>query len=109
MKLPVNQILGNSRNPYYSVGGVEKLIILKNCPHWGQNELVANLQGASTVGDVAQNIPRINASLEDRQADYHLTMIELEGKIQIRVVSILVDPGASLSYIHPRMVETSKL
>ena len=67
------------------------------------------MQEASMVGDVARNIPKINASLEDRKEDYQPTMIELEGKIQNRALSILVDPGASLSYIHPRVVESSKL
>ena len=46
------------------------------------------------MGDVAQNILRINATLEDRQADYQPTMIELEGKLYSQNVSILVYPGA---------------
>ena len=70
---------------------------------------MTNLQEASTVGDVARNIPRINAALEDRQVDYHLTMIELEGKLLSQPVSILVDLGASLSYISPKVVENCKL
>ena len=36
-------------------------------------------------------------------------MIELEGKILTQSVSILVDPGASLSYISPRMVDLCRL
>ena len=61
------------------------------------------------MGDVARSIPRINAALEDRQANYQRTMIELEGKLLSQPVSILVDPGASLSYISPKLVENSKL
>ena len=61
------------------------------------------------MGDVARNIPRINAALEDRQADYRPTMIELEGKLLSQPVSILVDPGASLSYVSPKVVEICKL
>ena len=60
------------------------------------------MQEASTVGDVARNIPRINAALEDRQADFQPTMIELEGKLLSQNVSVLVDLGASLSYISPK-------
>ena len=70
---------------------------------------MTNLQEASIVGDVARNIPRINAALEDREADYQLTMIELEGKLLSQPVSILVDPGASLSYVSPKLVEICKL
>ena len=67
------------------------------------------MQEASIVGDVARNIPRINAALEDQQADYQPTMIELEGKLLSQSVSILVDPGASLSYVSPKIVEMCKL
>ena len=36
-------------------------------------------------------------------------MIELEGKLLSKLVSILVDPGASLSYVNPKVVEICKL
>ena len=39
------------------------------------------LQEASTVNDIAINIPRINDALEDWQADHQSTMLEEEGKI----------------------------
>jgi len=42
--------------------------------------------------------------LEDHQADYQPSMVELEGKISNHHVSILIDPGASLSYVSPRIV-----
>ena len=58
---------------------------------------------------MARNIPHINVALEDRQTDYQPTMIELEGKILTQSVSILVDPGASLSYVSPKVVELCKL
>ena len=81
----------------------------RNYPQWGRNEVVTNLQEASIVGYVSRNIPRINAALEDRQADYQPTMIELEGKLLSQTVSVLVDLGASLSYISPKYVEICKL
>ena len=70
---------------------------------------MSQIYEASTVGDVARSIPRINAALEDRQADYQPTMIEFEGKIFDRTVSILVDPGATLSYVSPKVVESCSL
>ena len=36
-------------------------------------------------------------------------MIELEGKLLPQAVSILVDLGASLSYVSPKVVENCKL
>ena len=61
------------------------------------------------MGNVACSIPRNNAALEDRQVDYQRTMIELEGTLLTKPVSILVDPGASLGYVSPKIVEMCKL
>jgi len=43
------------------------------------------------VGDMAKNIPKINVSLEDHQAEYQSTIVEFEGKIVNQTVSILID------------------
>ena len=62
-----------------------------------------------TVGDLARTMPRINAALENRQADYQTSMVEVEGKLNQTTISILIDPGARLSYISPDLVEKCKL
>ena len=62
-----------------------------------------------TVGDLARTMPRINAALENRQADYQTSMVEVEGKLNQILISILIDPGASLSYIFPNLVEKCNL
>ena len=54
-------------------------------------------------------MPRINAALENRQVDYQTSMVEVEGKINQIPISILIDPGASVSYISPSLVEKCKL
>ena len=36
-------------------------------------------------------------------------MVEVQGMIQNQSVSILIDPGASLSYVSPSIVEKCKL
>eukprot|EP00253_Pinus_taeda_P019573 PITA_19573 len=82
---------------------------IKNCPHRRNSDQVSQVYEASTVGDVARSMPRINAALEDRQADYQPTMIEFEGKNFDKTVSVLVDPGATLSYVSPKIVENCKL
>ena len=62
-----------------------------------------------TVGDIARTMPRINATLENRQVDYQTSMVEVEGKLNQIPISILIDPRASLSYISPDLVEKCKL
>ena len=51
---------------------------------------------------------RINATLEYSQADYQNSTVEVEGKLNQIPISILIDPGASLSYISPKLVEKCK-
>eukprot|EP00253_Pinus_taeda_P006640 PITA_06640 len=82
---------------------------IKNFPHRKGSDQVSQVYEASTVGDVARSLLRINAALEDQHADYQPTMIEFEGKIFDRIVSVLVDPGATLSYVSPKIVENCKL
>ena len=58
-----------------------------------------------TVGDLARAMPRINETLENRQADYQTSMVEVEGNINQIPISILIDLEDSLSYISPDFVE----
>ena len=60
------------------------------------------------VGDLARTMPRINATLENWQANYQNSMVEVEGKINQIPISILIDPGSSLSCISPNLVEQCK-
>ena len=53
------------------------------------------------IGDLARTMPRIKSTLENGQADYQTSMVEVEGKMNQIPISILIDPGASLSYIYP--------
>ena len=62
-----------------------------------------------TIGDIARTMPRINVALEKRHADYQTSMVEVEGKLNQTPISILIDPGASLSYISPDLVEKFNL
>jgi hypothetical protein len=54
-------------------------------------------------------MPRIYASLDNKQAEYQSHMIEVEGMIKNQPLIILVDSGASHSYIYPRVVESLHL
>ena len=67
------------------------------------------IQEEETVGDVANEIPKFNASLENRQVDHQTSKVEIEGMIQKKHVSILIDLGASLNYVPPSIVERCNL
>eukprot|EP00253_Pinus_taeda_P018413 PITA_18413 len=82
---------------------------IKNCPQRKGTEQLSQIHQASTVGEVGRSVPRINAALEDRQAEYQPTMVEFEGKISNLTISILIDPGATLSYVNPKVVERCNL
>eukprot|EP00253_Pinus_taeda_P014569 PITA_14569 len=82
---------------------------VKNCPQRKGTEQLSQIHEASIVGDVGRSIPRINAALDDRQAEYQSTMVEFKGKVSDLTVAVLIDPGATLSYISPKVVEHCKL
>jgi hypothetical protein len=71
--------------------------------------IVHNLQEASTVGDVGRSLHWINAAIDGRQADHQSSVVEIEGKIHDTRISVLIDPGATLSYITLNVVESNKL
>ena len=64
-----------------------------------------NVQEATTIKDMG----RIYATLDDRQAKYQSNMIEVEGNIISKHVSILIDSGASHCYIDPKIVDSLHL
>jgi hypothetical protein len=47
--------------------------------------------------------------VDGQQADHQSSMVEIEGKINNTHIYILIDPGATLSYITPGIVESNKL
>ena len=67
------------------------------------------LHEASTMNDIAKNIPIVNVYLEYWQVDHQSTMLEVEGKVMNIHVSILINSGSSLSYITSKVVEKCKL
>jgi hypothetical protein len=61
------------------------------------------------MGDVGRILHQINASIDGRQADHQSSVIEIEGKINNTRISILIELGATLSYITLDVVESNKL
>ena len=83
----------------------------RNYPHLiaANRTIVHNLQEASTVGDMGRSMHQINAAIDGRQADHQYSVVEIEGKIHDTRISVLIDPGDTLSYITPDIVELNKL
>ena len=54
----------------------------RDCPHKnGKVRTVHNVQQAETMEDMGRIIPRIYASLDNKQEEYQSDMIEVEGMI----------------------------
>ena len=78
----------------------------RNCPLKNDSARPAyKIQEAETVGQVAREIPRIYAALEDRQEDHQSAVVEVAGNIIEQSISILIDLGSTHSYITPRVVD----
>jgi len=72
----------------------------KYCPQWGNNmRTVHSIKKEETIEDTNKNMPRIYATLDNRQEDYQSHMIEVEGKIDNKPIYIFIDYGAIHSYI----------
>ena len=82
--------------------------LLRDCPHRNIHMIMRDRE-ATTVNDIARNIPTISAALENRQEEHQATMVEMEGKISDQSVTVLIDSGVSLSYISPQVVEKCNL
>ena len=82
----------------------------RDCPHRKDKaRTVHTVQQAETVEDMGSRMPRIYAALDNRQAEFQSHMIEVEGMINNRPLVILIDSGASHSYVDPRVVESMHL
>jgi hypothetical protein len=86
--------------------GCEGDHMYRDFPHRGEKvRIVHNVQQVDTVEDMGRNVPRIYAALDNKQVEFQSHMIEVEGKINDQPIAILIDSGASHSYLDPKMVE----
>jgi hypothetical protein len=88
----------------FNVGVVKEII----CSEIVLTEVktIHNVQQVETMEDMGINVPRIYASLDNKQEEYQSHMIEVEGMINNQTIAILIDAGASHSYIDPTLVES---
>jgi hypothetical protein len=82
----------------------------RDCPQGKDRaRTVHTFQQAKTVKDMGRRMSRIYAALDNKQAKFQSHMIEVEGTINNRPLVILIDSGASHSYVDPRVVESLHL
>jgi hypothetical protein len=68
-----------------------------------------SVQKDVTIEDMGRSVSRIYAALDKKKAKFSSHMIEVEGNINEQFVSILIDLGATHSYLDPNMLERFKL
>ena len=61
------------------------------------------------MGQEVGIIPKICAVLEDHQASHNSIVVEVGGEIIEQIVSVLIDPGSTHSYITPGLVDMCTL
>jgi hypothetical protein len=71
--------------------------------------VVHHAQQAEIVQDMGRRVPRIYAALDKKQVEFQSHMIEVEGMINNHALTILIDSGASRSYVDPKVVEIFQL
>jgi hypothetical protein len=82
----------------------------RDFPHRNEKvRAVHNVQQTKAVEDMGSRVPRIDASLDSKQAKYQLHVIEVEGMINNHAFTILIDSWAGHSYVDPRVVESLHL
>ena len=61
------------------------------------------------MGEFGKTFHMINATLEYRQEYHQSAIVEIEGTISNQNLSILIDLGANLSYITPKIMENYQI
>lgn len=79
--------------------------MIKDCTHRKDPRSIHNIGEIETIEDMARSMPKINATLDDRQMDHQSTVAEVAGKFNHRTISILIYPRQSHSYVTTRIME----
>jgi hypothetical protein len=67
--------------------------------------IVQNNKEDKTMEDMERNMPRIYATLGNKQAKYQSPMIEVEGNVDNQPITNLIDFGYIHSYINSNIVD----
>jgi hypothetical protein len=94
------------RQHHIQCWGCEGNHLYRDYPQKGERmRIFNNIHEVETMEYMGGSMPRIYASLDNKQEKYQSPMIEVEGKINNQLITILIDSGASHSYINSNIVE----
>jgi hypothetical protein len=80
--------------------------MFRDCPQRGEKvRNTHNVLKDATFEEMGGSVPRIYVALDNKQAEFQSHMIEAEGKINDQPIAILINSGASHSYLDSKMVE----
>ena len=100
--MPNNYVKNNEQKEPVKCWDCQGPHYAKDCPNRRKNySNVHIIPEEEIVGDVENEMPRINAAFENRQTNHQTSMVEIECMIQNKPISILIDRDASLSYVSP--------
>jgi hypothetical protein len=60
-------------------------------PHRGERRIMHNNQEDDTMEDMGRSMPRIYATLDNKQDHFQSHMVEVEGNIDNQHIAILID------------------
>jgi hypothetical protein len=107
LEIDLNHINKDNQHNYW---GCEGDHLYKDCAHKGERMMtIHNIQEDDTMDNMGRGMPMFYASFDNRKIYYQSHMIEVECKINNYPIAILIDFGASNSYIDPKIVERFKL
>ena len=82
--------------------------MIKDFPHRRENpHRLHNLEATVTVEDMGRETPQVYVALDNHQGDHQLTIVEVEVKISMQSIYVLIDLGSTHSYVSPKLVECS--
>jgi hypothetical protein len=94
------------RKPPIQCSGCGGDHVLRYFPHRGEKvKTCYNVHQVETVEDMGRSVPRIYASMDNKQDEFQAHMVEVEGKINNQTIVILIHSGSSHSYLDPKMVK----
>ena len=102
MVVPIEKRL---RGPIHHWGCGENHV-LKYCPYKiGNHRGIHNIEEATIVEYMEKETPKIYGALDGNQANHQAIVVEVEGKIAKKTLSIFFDTGSPHSYVTSKVGE----
>ena len=67
------------------------------------------MEESTTMQDMERGSPRVYVALDDHQVCHQSIVVEVEGKIAQKYLSVLIDPVSNHSYVTPKAIQICSL